>query len=450
MGVLTWFNQRVENNAPTVAGALAYGGTYLNPLASKQDARRAQALARGITQAGLQQTAPLRQGVAGLGDHLAAQGARETVKMADQLSGGLVAGPAQRAQADINALYDKASTLVPVLTVKNEERSYTRDLLDGNAKFSRSNLHSSPIQAQEYHTRLTRLGLNPGQLPQMQKLTEALAGQGEFLEREGYASLLKIAEERGPEGAERLTEKLNRYLQDGKKPEDFRRKVAACGLRDIAFPTTIDQGGKANCGAIAVQQMWARQRPESYLEALTSLAEGHGHRFSNGQVLSPLNDATKDAGDDRDLSVKVMGDALSRHAHERSLVRQAGLDIARDGASRLGLSLGPTPMDNYHPETQPMGIHAPYELATLLEDISGHKYAWRHVHPLTQGLGQVDQGKPVATLISGRADKEWHWIQLTGRAGQDVKVSSWGNEYQVHPDRLSAFTRSVLIDMGPK
>jgi hypothetical protein len=125
--------------------------------------------------------------------------------------------------------------------------------------------------------------------------------------------------------------------------------------------------------------------------------------------------------------------------------------VARDATQRwTGQRLGQTPLDNYHPERQPMGIHSPGELATVLEDITNHRFSWHAAGALQRGLGEVSQGRPAACLISGRADAEWHWIQMTGRNGGNVNLSSWGSEYSVAPAAVDPFLRVVLCDDGPR
>lgn len=433
---MDWLNKRIERNAPSVAGALAYGGAYLNPLLSKQDAERARTVASGVTQQAMQFTAPARDTLAQGADRLAAQGARTALQVVDRASGGLVAPPARRAAAEARALYDKTSTLAPILTVENRELSYSKDLLEGRERFSRSNLQQNPLTREQF--------LQQVKGPEARRLAEAL--DPTFLAQEGYASLAELARTRGPEASEALMGRLNRYLAEGKKPADFRRQLASEGLRDIAFPTTIEQGGKANCGAIALQQIWAREQPAQYLEALTNLGEDRPHRFATGRVLGPLNDALKNPEDGRPASVKILGDSLSLYIHEQSLARQSGLDIAHSAAEAVGRPLGITPLDNYHPEKQPQGIHNPYEMTSVLQDITGRRHKAVFLRPQTRGLEEVDRGRPVATLISGQANREWHWVQMTGRSESGLKVSSWGNEYHVGERNLEPFVRAVLVE----
>jgi hypothetical protein len=319
--------------------------------------------------------------------------------------------------------------------------------LDGaKASSNREAVFAKPMSKDEFLASLKTRGVDLANRPELSKLLDQLGSEKGYLEKEGYRCLDQLAGKADAKKLAAMSTTLSNYLSNGKRTPDYRHKLASDGLRDVAFPTTIEQGAKPNCGAIAAQQFWANEKPDTYLSALTDLADDKAFPFPNGYRLQPLNDARVDPKDGRPDSVKVMSDALGRHAHLRDPYRQAAISAGKLGWTAFA---GHRPsvlpgIDNYHPTMQPQGVHTPQEIASLLGDITGNNYSAKMGDALRRAERGNQQGSFVPTLVSGDATKEWHWVGITGKQGSSYSVSSWGSQFPSTAQELDPYVRCVI------
>ena len=299
------------------------------------------------------------------------------------------------------------------------------------------------IGKSEFHEKLGAMNLDLKELPKLNSVLQGLDSQD--LEEEGYESVLALAKAHTPQQLERMAGTLDGFLKSGRGSDEFKEDVVLDGLADVAFPTSIRQGSKNNCGAVTMQQLWAKQKPESYLEALTGMAQGKNHTFPNGQVMTPLLDGLGDQSDDRSRSVKVMGDSLARYAHHRSSVRQGLLNTKKSVLGGFDSALVIPGVDNYHSKFQEAGLHFPSELTTVLGDITGDKYSVQMSKFWPDVQKRTDQNEFVPTLIVGEYGGAMHWVNTTDVKQDKMGVATWGNDYSPSPEQYDEFVKLALI-----
>ena len=296
------------------------------------------------------------------------------------------------------------------------------------------------MSAKEFGSELSGQGFELSEHPGAQTLMGRM--DPTYLREQGRENFLELTKDLNPEQIDSIVDTLNNHLdrhRDGPQAQE----LVQDGLRDIAFPTSITQGGKQNCGAVALQQVWAHERPESYIDALTRMSEGYSYDFGNGQRIQPLNDAKHDKSDTRSLSVKVMSDALAQYAHKRTPWR----DLAATAKNKFVLESVVPGFDTYHPTDQQYGLHFPQEILPVLEDITGDRFRWGVKKDWDEINGARDEGDFVPTLISASHGSAMHWVNLIPGESQDgqVKISSWGREYEDSESHLDSYVRLALI-----
>lgn len=328
-----------------------------------------------------------------------------------------------------------ASRLPSVVT--QDKYSAEGQFLHSSKSQSSKRVLEKPVSKEDFQQGLLKAGLDPTKMPQLARL-QGLFGE-DWMKEQGYRSVLELARDFESHELEGMFGTLATFAQKHQK-NPRRLGLARDGLRDVAFPKTITQGSKRNCGAIACQQVWAQEEPASYLRALTTLASGRAHTFDNGKQLPPLNAALGDPGDDRAGSVKVMGDALARYIHTQSTPRQTFLAVKNN----TFLKTIPTGLENYDPICQDAGCHAPTELTTVLKDITGADYGVQLTKPWSQVRRDTRNGHFVPTLIAGGGGM--HWINTTDVSSRGkVDVTTWGKDYSPNMHEMEPFTQAFLV-----
>lgn len=367
-------------------------------------------------------------------------------------SGGVLT-PVHESAKTARTLYGTGSNVARKLPIMLSDRKYSDPgaPLDGaRAGFGRGALPKYPDE-QKFLAELKAKGLDLNDLPSTRQLLQSLGTQTDrdgknYLETEGRAAILRIAERRGAKGLEQLAGVLNGHLAGG-KDQAFLKQLAADGLRDVAFPTTIEQGAQPNCGGIALQQFWAQQEPRDYLDGMMTLGQNKPYRLPSGKIMTPLNAALKNPQDVRQTSVKVVGDALSAFAHDDSLARYS---IQEFGKMDSRLENKVQVLDRYHPVRQKMGIHSPHEIQQAMNSLTGKNYQWKTTFAQAEASDDLSRGRIVPTLLAGSAYKEWHWVNLTGQEPNQngeptMRISSWGKEYKATRAELEPYMRAVLV-----
>lgn len=337
----------------------------------------------------------------------------------------------------------------------------------------------SPMTRADFEQRMSTLGVDLSQNTPSGRLLQGMrsrsTGKPDPLQRESYAAMVRIASERGPEKFQRMAGTLDGYLR---RPNSS-MEVVTDGLHDVAIPAGIRQGSVGDCGAVAVQQLWASQHPDTYLQALTSLASGRPHRFADGRQLAPFHNEVPSDRQGRSASGVIMADAIARYSHQnvgRQAIQRGAhsvLDLARwarDEAARRSHALSPTlgglvkrgldrveipgengapiyTIDNYDNKTQSGAANAPGELANVLYDITGRRYRFETGSISGAAAGEVSQGRPAIMLLPG---KEFHWVSATGYNydNHQVQISSWGSQYRAESGQLDDLAVGVLVPEG--
>lgn len=310
-----------------------------------------------------------------------------------------------------------------VKTLTTPELDAARGPLADDQALARKKTSKTP---REFQMGIQEKGLSLKKLPQLNQLLQNLPSG--YLTKQGYHHVLGLMDRHGEQKSEQFARILSSYLAKNKNDKKA-LSVVQSGLKDIADPTSIAQGEKGNCGAIMTQQIWAKEKPVDYLSALTTLAEGKPFQFANGNRLHPLNAALAGKSDERSNSVKILSDALARHAHTQSVVRQTAIALKNPILSRSKPIKG---LDNYHPTKQNSGAHLPPEIALLLKDVTGHDYRVQITKSWPVVSKSLDRGDFVPTLLAGGRGASLHWVNTTkyDKGRSHVVFASWGDQFQ--------------------
>lgn len=408
-----------------------------------------------------------------LGNRTAPQGARQD-SMANAIE---LAQQGVQAAQSAQELRRRATQIARTA----RERPYTETFLHDRARVvdsPTSTLAAMTLADFETRMRELKVDLSPtaptGRL--LQEMRTRQGGNGDPLQRETYAALARIGSEHGAQSLNTLSNTLSGYLRQ----PNPQLEVVTSGLRDVAIPAGIRQGSVGDCGAVGVQQLWASQHPETYVQALTKLASNRPHTFANGRQMPPFHASLPADRQGRSASGVIMADAIARYSHQnqgRDLVQQvargasSAAETARDEALRRarqrggilgglvasGLERVQVPgqngrpiytVDDYDNRTQNGAANAPGELANVLSDITGRKYRFQTGDVSRHAAGEIGQGRPAIMLLPG---SEFHWVSATAYdpANHGMQISSWGSQYRAQSGQIDELALGVLIPEGP-
>ncbi len=108
---------------------------------------------------------------------------------------------------------------------------------------------------------------------------------------------------------ENVSQVLIQFLEQNKNSLEA-GEIMSNALMDLALPSDIDQKNRGTCGAAALQMKLAIERPEQYVKILTHLAREQKVTMPSGKVLKPNNSWRGDVSDQRNLSAKIMQNAI--------------------------------------------------------------------------------------------------------------------------------------------
>lgn len=168
---------------------------------------------------------------------------------------------------------------------------------------------------------------------QLKHLTKTLEEQGQL----SIATLnhLKIIHDKhGSQTLEAVSHSINELLNSSRNllKSEEKLEVATGILKDLAYPTRVDQETKGTCGAAAIQMKWAIEQPKNYAKAVSALARNYGHLLPKGiDIIKPNNSWKKDESDVRTISTQIVQNAIMNVGGEGTLW-DSEYDSSNDGS----------------------------------------------------------------------------------------------------------------------
>lgn len=239
--------------------------------------------------------------------------------------------------------------------------------------------------------------------------------------------LAKIKERHGLPEANKVAKTLQDFLTRNQPDADVNAKqLIRNALGDMAYPSNINQANKGTCAATAVQMKWALENPSTYAKAITQLGEGKTYATVGGDDLPPNDTWKGDAKDERNLSSRIMQNALM------DMGNNVGLDQDYNSASDENQSL----LNDYK------GLYAE-DAEYALQETLGADYQVDHLYSGPQLYGYVEdeiaRGRSVPISFKG------HAVLVTGidKQNNQVIINTWGKQHTMTIDDFKKYVKSV-------
>ena len=243
-----------------------------------------------------------------------------------------------------------------------------------------------------------------------------------------FGHLREIASDHGLKKLISVCSTLNRYMTeqgDKEGPVDI-GDLVRCALKDLAHPNGINQDGKGTCAAASIMCKLAAERPEQYVEMLTTLASGKAYTAPGGQVIEPNESWVGDKSDRRRVSEKIMQNAIM---DQRGRPYDSQKDLTRKSDDEEGM---------YDSEIEDAAERVfGFRDRDFDMDSEGLLTSKRDMWAYIQD--DLARGRPVSVTFKG------HAVLVTGfdptQNPPQVLIATWGKSYTMDLDK---FLRHVV------